>query len=321
MRSRGAFVAHARVRPRDGGDVQVVRRFGVTENEALDALRAAIIERIGAVSGDTVVSVADRRILLARYGFAGFINLYFDSTPRIEPGSDAEGDGEAAGSDHIPNRVVEGFVASAADHIRAWYRATASTDGDPRPFIYIYAEHTLWRAILEALASAIWVLGPDSREERVEHATRLAIYEWKKSAPVSRFSGEVDEAAARLHREQRVVIERVCERMGFDFENLARKGADPSKVVKTAREYLGRDGDDFFYWWTICSRYTHAQTLTVMLRGVRSHVESPNGGVMNVETDVAQLAELVEFGVKATDALVAVLVRRGFDRVRRTPHR
>lgn len=89
--------------------------------------------------------------------------------------------------------------------------------------------------------------------------------------------------------------------------------------MSTAREYLGHDGDDFFYWWTICSRYTHAQTLTVMLRGVRTHVDSPDGGVMNVETDVAQLADVVDFTMKATDALVAMLVRRGFDRVRRDP--
>lgn len=317
MRSRGAFVAHARVRQHVGGDVQVVRRFGATEDEAVTSLRAAIVERIGAVSGDPIISVADQRILLARYGLVNFVNLYFDSTPRTEPGSDAEGDQGAAGSDHIPNRIVEGFVASAVDHIRAWYRATAPTDDDPRPFVYVYADHTLWRAILEAIASAIWVLGPDSRKERVEHATRLAIYEWKRSAPIPRFSGEADAAAARLHDEQRAVIERVCERMGFDYEALAKKGADPSKVVRTAREYLGRDGDDFFYWWTICSRYTHAQTLTVMLRGLTSHIESPDGGVMNVETDVAQLADVVEFGVKVTDALVAMLIRRGFDRARR----
>lgn len=319
LRSRGAFVAHARVRPLDGGDVQVVRRFGATEGDALSALRAAIVERIGAVSGDPVVSVADRRILLARLGFAGFVNLYFDSTPRVEPGSDAERDADAAGSDHIPNRVVEGFVASAADHIRAWYRATSPTDDDPRPFIYIYADHTMWRAVLEAVASAIWVLGPDKREERIEHATRLAIYEWEKSKPVRRFSGEVDEAAARMHDEQRLVIEGVCERMGFDFIALAKKGAAPTKVVSAAREYLGREGDDFFYWWTICSRYTHAQTLTVMLRGVRTHVDSPDGGVMNVETDVTQLADVVDFAMKATDALVTMLVRRGFNRVPRDP--
>jgi len=297
----------------------MVRRFGATEDQALASLRGAIIERIGTVNTDPVVSVADRRILLARLGFVGFINLYFDSTPLIEPGSDAEGDASAAGSAHIPNRVVEGFVASAVDHIRAWYRATAPTDDDPRPFVYIYADHTFWRAVLEAVASAIWVLGPDSREVRVEHATRLAIYEWDKSKPVPRFSGEVDERAARLHAEQRAAIDKVCEQMGFDFASLAKKGATPTKVVSTAREYLGRDGDDFFFWWTICSRYNHAQTLTVMLRGVRTHVDLPDGGVMNLETDVAQLADLVEFAMKATDALVGMLIRRGFDRARRDP--
>lgn len=317
MRSSGAYVAEVRLRQHDGGDVQVVRRFGMTEDDALASLRAAIIDRIGGVAGGPVTSVADHRILLARRNFADFINLYFDSTPRIESCSDAGEDQEASGSDHIPTRIVEGFVASAVDHIRAWYRASTPTDDDSRPFVYIYADHTLWRAILEAIASALWVLGPDSREERIERATRLAIYESKKSAPIPRVSGEVDEAAGRLYEEQRGVIERVCERMGFDFGSLAKKGADPSKVVKMAREHVGRDGDDFFYWWTICSRYTHAQTLTVLLRGVKSHTNLPEGDVVNVETDLEHLADLVEFGIRVTDALVSLLIRRGFDRRRR----
>ncbi len=82
LRSRGAFVAHARVRPLDGGNVQIVRRFGPTERDALSALQAAIVERVGAVSEANVVSVVDRRILAARLGFARLLQplLRLDSS-------------------------------------------------------------------------------------------------------------------------------------------------------------------------------------------------------------------------------------------------
>lgn len=318
LRSRGAFVAHARVRPSDGSSVQLVRRFGATEEEALEVLKAAVQERIGAVTEQPVPTTADQQILLARFAFAHFSNSFFQSTPFVLPRSDAEEDQRTSGSDHIPNRVVEGFAASVADHVRAWYRATAPTDDDPRPFLYVYADYTLWRAVLESLATAIWIVGPDAAHQRIERATRVAIYEWKKSAPVLRHSGDTDPSAKRLHDEQRVVIGRVCDQMGFDFDSLAKKGAEPSKVVRAAREHLGRKGDDFFYWWTICSRYAHAQSLTVMLRGVRTRAESAHGHVVNVTTDEALLAELVEFARNATEGMVELLARRGLHRAPQT---
>lgn len=318
LRSRGAFVAHTRVRPTDGGEVQLVRRFGASRDEALDALRAAIEKRIGAVIEQPVPTTADQQILLARFAFAHFSNSYFQSTPFVLPGSDAEEDQRTSGSDHIPNRVVEGFAASVADHVRAWYRATAPTDDDPRPFLYVYADYTLWRAVLESLATAIWIVGPETPRQRIERATRVAIYEWKKSAPVLRHSGDADPSAERLHEGQRVVIGRVCDQMGFDFDSLAKKGAEPSKVVRGAREHLGRKGDDFFYWWTICSRYAHAQSLTVMLRGVRTRAESAHGHVVNVTTGEALLAELVEFARNATEGMVELLTQRGLHRAPQT---
>lgn len=317
LRSHGEFVAHARVRPSDGSSVQLVRRFGDTEGKALAGLRAAIEERIGAVAEQPVPTEAGQQLLLARFTFAHFSNDYFHSTPFVLAGGDAEEDQRTSGSDHIPNRVVEGFAASVADHVRAWCRATAPTYDDPRPFVYVYADYTLWRAVLESIAAAIWIVGPETSRERIERATRVAIYEWKKSAPVPRFSGETDASATRLYEEQRAVIERVCDQVGFSFDSLAKKGAEPSKVVRAAREYLGREGDDFSYWWTICSRYAHAQSLTVMLRGVRTRVESPHGQVVDVTTDETLLAELVEFARNATEGLVELLVRRGLHRAPR----
>lgn len=260
------------------------------------------------------MSDADRRILRSRYGFVELVNLYFDSTPAVLPGSDAAQDSATSGSEHIPNRVVEGFVASVVDHLRAWYQATAPTEDDARPFLYIYADYTLWRAILEALACAVWILGPEDGTERIERGVRLAKYEWSKSKPLERTHESGDESIARLHNEQERVIRRVCATMKLDFDALDKRGLSPSTVVNAARDYLGAAGRDLAYWRMVCSRYAHAQTLTVMHRGIREGEIGPDGEALNVTTDAAALAELVEFGLAVTDLLVGLLRKRGFER-------
>jgi hypothetical protein len=260
------------------------------------------------------ISDADRRILRARYGFVELINVYFDSTPAVLPGSDAARDSATSGSDHIPNRVVEGFVASVVDRLRAWYQATAPTADDARPFLYIYADYTLWRAILEALACAVWILGPEDGTDRITCGVRLAKYEWSKSKPLERAHRSGDESMARLRDEQERVVRRVCATMKLDFDAINERGLSPSTVVNAARDHLGAAGRDLAYWWMVCSRYAHAQTLTVMHRGIREREIGPNSEVLNVTTDAAALAELVEFGLAVTDMLVGLLRRRGFER-------
>ncbi|WP_400996418.1 hypothetical protein [Agromyces sp. GXQ0307] len=264
------------------------------------------------------MSRAEQRILYARFQLAHFFSLYFESTPAVLRGGDAAGDLEVSGSDHIPNRIVEGFVASVADHLRAWYRASAPTDNDSRPFLSVYADYTLWRAILEAAACAVWILGPDEREERILRGTRLAIYEWRKSVPLRHADGDFDQPMARLHAEQEAVVRRVCIAMGFDFDSLDRKGLTPSAVVNGARNHLGSAGQDLAFWWTVCSRYAHAQTLTVMLLGVRTSERTPDGETVNVTTDAELLADVVGFGITMIDMLVSLLRNGGFERRSRT---
>lgn len=291
-----------------------MRRFGTTEDEALEALKAAIEERIGTVTQQPVLTEADQRILLARRAFVKFTNYYIGSTPFVLAGSNAEQDQIASGSDHIPNRVVEGYAASVADHLRAWCRATMPTKDDPRPFLSVMR---ITRSGVRCWNHWQQQSGLSAQKTRVSALNMQP--GWPSTSGRSprqfpRHSGETDASAIRLHEEQRVVIERVCERMSFDFGALTKKGAEPSKVVRYARELLRREGGDFPYWWTICSRYAHAQTLTVMLRGVRTHVDSPHGQVIDVTTDETLLAELVEFARKATSALVKLLAPRGLHR-------
>lgn len=72
------------MRPLDGGELKFARRFGETEDEALDALREAIEVNIGAVTkpptplGEPSIipaTEADLTILRAREGMKRFASL------------------------------------------------------------------------------------------------------------------------------------------------------------------------------------------------------------------------------------------------------
>lgn len=238
----------------------------------------------------------------------------FNTTPVIVRGGHAEADAAMAGSDHIPNRIVEGFMASAADHLRAWLRMSAPTDDDRRPFLHLYADLTIWRAVLEAVGFAVWVLGPEEPTERIQRATKVALYEWADSGPVERSSGDADDASARMKKELRRIIEKVSALMNWEVKKLEEKRLSPSAVVKSASSQLGREGRDLHYWWKVCSRFAHGQTLTVILRGVRVHVDTPHGGVIDVSTDEQLFVELLEFAIPVFNRLIRLANKRGIGR-------
>lgn len=267
---------------------------------------------------DTSTPNAFERIQRGRHALAGFVQQVFDTTPVVVPEGETAADRRRAGSDHIPVRIVEGFIASAADHLKAWLRASELLDeGDPEPLLHLYADHTLWRAILEAVASAVWILGPDDQDERIRRATKLALYEWAETGPIERQGHPADDVALRMKDELRRIIERVCTQMGWEIAEVEKRRISPSTVLNAARNHLGPAGQDIFYWWTVCSRYAHGQTLTMMLRARRQSAETPYGDVVNVTTDAELVAELIEFTLPVLNVLIQLTWKRGLLRADR----
>lgn len=258
------------------------------------------------------------RIQVARQALAGFVGDAYTSRQFVSPESDAATDETRAGSDHIPNRLIEGLIASVADHLKAWLRASEPPAGETSPLLHLYADYTLWRAILESLASGVWLLAPPSSDERIRRGVKLALYEWKATGPVERPGHPLDQVASRAKSELARIIDRVCVQMSWQVTEFEGRGLAPSAIVRGAQQHLGQDGRDLFYWWTICSRYAHAQSLTAILRARRTHFDTPQGGAVDVETDEALTVELVEFAVGVLNAFTALTRERGLLRVKRT---
>ncbi|MDY0829633.1 hypothetical protein SK224_10930 [Microbacterium sp. BG28] len=144
-----------------------------------------------------------------------------------------------------------------------------------------------------------------------------ALYEWAATGPVERPRHPADEAAERTKTELRRIIERVGDRMGWEVAALEKRRVRPGAIVTAAQQDLGGAGRDLSYWWTICSRYAHAQSLTAILRARRAHIDTPHGGTVDVETNEELVVEMVETAVGFLNAFTALTRERGLLRMPR----
>jgi hypothetical protein len=322
MRAAGAFVAQAWVRPLDGSEVKLARRFGETEDEALDALREAIEVHIKTVSkpsaplGEPVftpASEADQTILSAREGMKAFAALVYRSHRFVAPGSDAADDRVLSGSDVVPGTVVDGFVSAIVDHLQAWVDKTGGREEEPAMWLSLYSDYTLFRPVLESLAAAVWVLGPKDGRERVKNATRLLATELsqgKKFADRVRRSGQPDEEAEKVNRGLDRILTEVCTKMGFDKTKMSLP-VDPSSLPDKASRFIPGSNKQFYRLWAICSAHAHAQLFAVMRHGARSAGTGPHGDWTYVEADSEMFAEVVRFTADGLNVLSNLLNERG----------
>jgi hypothetical protein len=300
----------------------MVRRFGSSEDEAMSALRDAIVERVGTVTepvtplGEPVTmqaSEADRLIISAREGMRRFAAQVYSSHRFVAPGSDAAGDAERSGSDIVPVSIVDGFVAAIVDHLQAWVDKTGGHDGDPQLWLSLYSDYTLFRPILESLAAAIWILGPDDSRERIKNATKLLATEHEQANRyIQRINrvGHPDPFAEQVNSGLDRIIGEVCERMGFNPAQI-RRAVDPSSLPDKASRFVPGAGSKFYRLWALCSAHAHAQLFTVMRAGARTSGTGPYGGWTYVEADSESFAELVRFTGYTLSVLAKLLNRRG----------
>ncbi|WP_405372315.1 MULTISPECIES: type II toxin-antitoxin system HicB family antitoxin [unclassified Microbacterium] len=322
MRAEGAFVAQAWVRPLDGGAVKLARRFGETEDDALDALREAIethirtVEKPSAPLGEPVptpASAADQTIINAREGMRRFAALIYRSHRYVAPDSDAAADQVLSGSDVVPVTVVDGFVSAIVDHLAAWVDKTGGREEEPAMWLSLYSDYTLFRPVLESLAAAVWVLGPTDGRERVKNATRLLATELsqgKKYADRVRRSGQPDEEAEKVNLGLDRILSEVCTKMGFDKKKMSLP-VEPSTLPDKASRFIPGSDKRFYRLWAICSAHAHAQLFTVMRHGARSSGSGPHGDWTYVEADSEAFAELVRFTADGLNVLSKLLNERG----------
>lgn len=311
LRSRGEFVAHARVRPADGGKVQLVRRFGATKDEALAELHSALAERIENVNR---LSDADADIVNLRRAFLGFVQAVDASDRIVEKGSDAAGDEAATANRVIPYAIVDGQLMAVLDHLRAWADKLAGGGVKDTYSLNLYADYTLFRPVLESLASAIWMLGPDERDMRIKNALKVASTELRLTKmyteALSR-AGTPDEDSDESSALLEEAIRFTCESIGADASRVLAASIDPSELPRKAQRFVGGRGQDFYRYWAMCSAHAHAQLFGVLRHASRTEHGMPGHRWTYAEMDSDNFAAMLHFVNKALNVLVELLNKRG----------
>lgn len=263
----------------------------------------------------STLSPDDVAILQHRDSFIRFATHINSATSFVRAGSDADSDRELTQSRTVPVSLVDGFVASITDHLTAWAEKAGYDAREPILRLSLYSDYTLFRPVIESLASLIWVLAPDSQLDRIKHAVTLANVErarGRRFVESLAAAGTPDEEMARSIAALDGDLRGVCARAGLDPARLLdANGLDPSSLTRKVSQFVPGPTLDVFRHWATCSAHAHAQLMTTLTRATRTQGVGVHGDFTYAEANSEHLAELVRFIARLLDIMVGLLNKRG----------
>jgi hypothetical protein len=205
----------------------------------------------------------------------GLVDRWRDRTGAMAPvsaiGSSLRKDDEVTDPYQLSHAVI-GALVSAVDHLDA-VRALVQDAG----ILHARAPFTLLRAALENSATAVWLLAPANRNERVLRRLRL---QWADALD-GEVACHVTGIAAQLSRDGwKGKLQAVARARGLPDKQVQAVTGRPvtySGIVKAAGdEARGSDltGQDALFCWMLSSGIAHAKTWAV-LSSVLDRVEVP----------------------------------------------
>jgi hypothetical protein len=178
----------------------------------------------------------------------------------VSPGSSLAGD-DRASDPYQTSHLIRLCLTAAADHLHAVKVLVVEQE-----MLHIAAPASLARGAIENAATAVWVLGPSQRDERVMRTLR-----WH-----SRNFRDQESAVGALglpgHKPLRAKLDRIGEiarARGVDGEQ-AQQGYKISSTVAYAQH---RTGTGVLFPWQICSGFAHGRPWAYL--GVSQREEFP----------------------------------------------
>lgn len=156
--------------------------------------------------------------------------------------------------------------------------------------LHLSAEFVMIRALIEAAASAVWLLGPNSSDERITRSMRLRFteldYSKKLTKDYSRLAGLTDDESTAAQVDfvngQLSDLRQIARNAGISWPSVS-KLVGPAKIVQEAAEDVPGLGPAMAYWyWSTASSIAHAE-----------------------QANMSQLADLRFIGVDVRNAPVA----------------
>jgi hypothetical protein len=159
-------------------------------------------------------------------------------TPEVEPGSSLAGDARRIPALQVAHAAWSAF-ADGGDHLDALRTLLVDTEAA----LPIYAPFALVRSAIENAATAVWLLEPQRRGERLRRRLKLAHHEvWESGQALKLLPAAF--AGDRSVQEIQADIRTLAVQLGLDPHDVAGRFSY-EKVIWTAGEATGVGGDRF----------------------------------------------------------------------------
>lgn len=177
--------------------------------------------------------------------------------------------------DHPPEHVT---APEQADHAIGLYHnlmtgldAMMVDDDRTGLQLHLTSEYVVIRALIEAATTALWILGPDNSDTRVERALRLRhdelMYSKNLAKNYARYSHALDGDEYREQEKyvtgQVIDLKTLTVDAGLDFTKVAAK-LSPSTIAAEGGVYVPELGGAMTYWyWSTASSLAHGEPSTM----------------------------------------------------------
>jgi hypothetical protein len=263
-------------------------------------------------------------IVALAYEGKGWAEHVRASAHAIKPGSDAEADRALAGGGGIiPTGAIEALCGSVSDHLLAWNDKVLDGADPPLVRLSFYADFTLLRPVLEALAWLIWCLAPEESKERVRRAIEFENVELeygRRLATQLASAGTPERGLSDTYSRLEKVLVDAAKSAGLDPDKLLGKSRDVSAILRAVGSVVPGPTLETLRWWALASAHAHTQLVTVLFHAELSHRKHPAGPYIYAEVDTTVLAGLCAHITKTLNVAVGLLNRRGYALVPDEPH-
>lgn len=173
--------------------------------------------------------------------------------PPVEPGSSLAGDDAALGPLHLSHAAWYAW-SLAVDQLEG-VRALIEDAERTQP----WAHHTLLRSALENAATALWLLAPKDRNERVRRRLKIAGHDIHESARAQELSGLTPRPPGRLPPERREEIKQLATARGLDPNDVLGRFSY-AKVIRAAATETRFGPDTLELVWMTGSGIAHGRS-------------------------------------------------------------
>ncbi|WP_299039964.1 hypothetical protein [uncultured Pseudokineococcus sp.] len=208
-----------------------------------------------------------------------------EPSPTVQDGSASAGDDAATAPLHLSHAAWLALTL-ALDKLEA-VRALVEDAHRTQP----WAHHTLLRSALEHAATAVWLLAPASRDERIRRRLKLAGHDVYESGRAQELSGVSPAPPGRLPAERYEEIRELARARGFEDPDAVLGRFSYVKVVREAATATALPADVLELLWMTGSGIAHGRAWATFAMLEHEDVTLDNGDVrqISISASIEQL--------------------------------